>query len=781
MSQLERYHSSPVAVHPGTNAAGNPPSAGSSPVSPHVARFSTVPQHMRTELYKSATAPNSPVHYTPLAKSMSSAYPPSAAQSSPVQHADIPLRSAMLPSDILSLTENNAHTSPFVDHRPVHPPAPIHYLPGEPAGLGIQPPRPLESGGADYSTPLGSPVHASAPMYNPESSLRVLGMSRLVGRAGVEISVALGFKPSHPILLDGLPINTFRILVGDIPVMTRLSSSLGEQPGEEHITLLALAPQQASELHQIVPVIAQGLDKQGNIRDGAQIGYFTYIPEHPPLAPLSLLSDNLSQNKRPRKRTASALETSQSQPGEPVASTSRSTRMIASASTPGMHVRKARPGIPPSLPGATQSGQTLRHPPFPIQDGSQPLIIRTTQITLTMANAARATGQHVTADRVPTNKAELVIHGDLNSMASGWDQEEWAAKRRLVLFERDQQGNTINLSFRPITMAEYASDKIILSCIFREDDDQCYVTSVDSIYLLEALVGIRFTVEEKNRIRRNLEGFKPITVSKNKPDSEDFFKLIMGFPNPKPRNIEKDVKVFYWKTLQQAASKILAKYSAAYTGVLGQRAINASNAAEDGQSPEPVFELSANPIPYTSAPEPPQDTMGPSTAPSTSGGVSKQSSHSSEPSVRGGSNRPVAGSSEPVSASEDQHFDFVHMLHDDFHNSEHRQRPPAPPSWQPTHARSVSEATGSMQPSTDSGKESYKSRQRLATAIPTFHQPQISQSVPGSPFHTYAVEPMLASAPPTSVAFFPGPQAHFEQAEQAPPEGEYGPFHSDEL
>jgi hypothetical protein len=30
------------------------------------------------------------------------------------------------------------------------------------------------------------------------------------------------------------------------------------------------------------------------------------------------------------------------------------------------------------------------------------------------------------------------------------------------------------------------------------------VTSVDTIYLLESLVAVRFTVEEKNRIRRNL-------------------------------------------------------------------------------------------------------------------------------------------------------------------------------------------------------------------------------------------------------------------------------------
>lgn len=100
----------------------------------------------------------------------------------------------------------------------------------------------------------------------------------------------------------------------------------------------------------------------------------------------------------------------------------------------------------------------------------------------------------------------------------------------------------------------------MVSCIYRADKNECFVTSVDAIYLLEALVGLRFSVEEKNRIRRNLEGFRPITVSKNKSGAEDFFKLVMSFPNPKPRNIEKDVKVFPWSIFGTALKKIIGKY-----------------------------------------------------------------------------------------------------------------------------------------------------------------------------------------------------------------------------
>jgi len=114
------------------------------------------------------------------------------------------------------------------------------------------------------------------------------------------------------------------------------------------------------------------------------------------------------------------------------------------------------------------------------------------------------------------------------------------------------------------------SDRQIASAsvVWWEEKKECFVTSVDTIYLLESLVAVRFTVEEKNRIRRNLEGFRPLTVSKAKSDSEDFFKIIMGFPNPKPRNIEKDVKVFPWKILAHALKKIIGKYVGSLSSTL---------------------------------------------------------------------------------------------------------------------------------------------------------------------------------------------------------------------
>lgn len=195
---------------------------------------------------------------------------------------------------------------------------------------------------------------------------------------------------------------------------------------------------------------------------------------------------------------------------------------------------------------------------------ANPLLIRTSTLQQSPSPGATPAGTSAPASFNPyamyPHKAILKINGDLDNMAEDWTEDEYDAKRRLVQFWRTQNGSTINTTFKPVAPEERQPNSICISCIWWESKKECYVTSVDTIYLLESLVTVRFTTEEKNRIRRNLEGFRPMTVSKGKSDSEDFFKLIMGFPNPKPRNIEKDVKVFPWKILAHALKKIIGKY-----------------------------------------------------------------------------------------------------------------------------------------------------------------------------------------------------------------------------
>jgi hypothetical protein len=187
-----------------------------------------------------------------------------------------------------------------------------------------------------------------------------------------------------------------------------------------------------------------------------------------------------------------------------------------------------------------------------------PQLVRTS--TLSSGTSSVPPASAYSSYAVYPSKAQLKINGDLDSMANNWTEEEWENRRRIVLFKKNQHGSQLTTTFRPVSVNDRPPNSICISCIWWEEKQECFVTSVDTIQLLEALVGARFTVEEKNRIRRNLEGFHPLTVSKVKADSEEFFKLIMRFPPPKPRNIEKDVKVFPWKILEQALKKIINKY-----------------------------------------------------------------------------------------------------------------------------------------------------------------------------------------------------------------------------
>lgn len=138
--------------------------------------------------------------------------------------------------------------------------------------------------------------------------------------------------------------------------------------------------------------------------------------------------------------------------------------------------------------------------------------------------------------------------------------QEIEAGRRLIRFTRGRSGNKLLVSCEVIPQESYDDDDIVISCVYRQEQGTCWFTSVDIIYLLERLAGTPFSVEEKNRIRRNLEGLKPTTVSKNRRGYEHFFQRIMDFPPPKPRNIEKDVKVFPWSALTEALKKIISKY-----------------------------------------------------------------------------------------------------------------------------------------------------------------------------------------------------------------------------
>ncbi|KAK7583131.1 hypothetical protein V3481_012425 [Fusarium oxysporum f. sp. vasinfectum] len=161
-----------------------------------------------------------------------------------------------------------------------------------------------------------------------------------------------------------------------------------------------------------------------------------------------------------------------------------------------------------------------------------------------------------------SSKAFLKINGELASMAENWTPEEKANSRRVVLFHKTQKESTVNATCHPVSVNERPTNSICISCIWWAEKGKCYITSTDIIDLLDYLVAKtnRFTVEEKNRVRSNLDMFGPSTVSEKEPESQDFFKIIMGFSDPKPYKRKNSVRVYPWKKLESALETIVSKY-----------------------------------------------------------------------------------------------------------------------------------------------------------------------------------------------------------------------------
>jgi hypothetical protein len=151
---------------------------------------------------------------------------------------------------------------------------------------------------------------------------------------------------------------------------------------------------------------------------------------------------------------------------------------------------------------------------------------------------------------------KLELSEDINSMQDrgSWTAEEILNERRLVEFDRSQTGTTITASFRA-TSPDHLS-KFCMSCIYWEEEDKCVFTSTDLINLLEVLIGQKISAKEKDRVRRNMESSKPKNVSKK----SRLFSVIMDFPDPKPRMIKKDIKVFDWEDLSSSLHRVVGKY-----------------------------------------------------------------------------------------------------------------------------------------------------------------------------------------------------------------------------
>jgi hypothetical protein len=191
---------------------------------------------------------------------------------------------------------------------------------------------------------------------------------------------------------------------------------------------------------------------------------------------------------------------------------------------------------------------------------SKPTLMPTTSICLLAPDALHPHGEVPVFEPYSNSnvKATFTIIGNLGTMCENWNQHEAKESRRLVEFERLQTGSAITATFRAIPQGGHSPNNACISCIYWARRGEYYVTSIDIITLLEDLLVVFFTAEAKDRILRNLKGFKAYAVSKNKGKCNDILQLIMGLPRPHGTN--EDINIFPWVSLGQVLRKIIDKY-----------------------------------------------------------------------------------------------------------------------------------------------------------------------------------------------------------------------------
>ncbi|KAJ3039800.1 hypothetical protein HK097_002732 [Rhizophlyctis rosea] len=152
------------------------------------------------------------------------------------------------------------------------------------------------------------------------------------------------------------------------------------------------------------------------------------------------------------------------------------------------------------------------------------------------ASSSSSAAAAATQDFTPSM---IIFDDSLEDMAdtSTWTPMERTNKRRLVKLDRSPDSNEpqkIRFTFTPFSQTAQINKEVVVSCIMWDHGHRqgCYITSVDVLYLLESIM--LKSIEEKNRIRRNIENLGPTTISKNKQDTATFFAQIMvTSPHPK--------------------------------------------------------------------------------------------------------------------------------------------------------------------------------------------------------------------------------------------------------
>lgn len=503
--------------------------------------------------------------------------------------------------------------------------------------------------GPELSHPMSSSISSqpAAPFASyrrsPSGMFLVLDVNPSEGEANTQVTVTVEL---HPSAAFNMPLNTLqlRLVFGRSAVKTtlkRLKPNTTSNSEEDEILLLKLiadAPP-LSEIrsggHSGVSLTIQAMNSEKNIVESYTFGTFNYWAH---VKSSQTSTQGLSQNPediafsvRQRSRRGQDGRRSSScvgLEGETPPITKRTNSKTyggiggeSHLSTENLGIRSSRKRTRP----ADGFDENRQEDYFKSGKRRKSIYMRRTQI------ARSPYAKYLNDGRIPEiSFAPCSGFQSPADLTRNWNEYEITQGRRLVLLHINREAHRITFSAETTTAEEYKKnpDLTIISLLFRPLTGTYVFTSVDIIFLLERTFLEHkistFGTEEKNRIRRNLQGLHPVTIRKGQTQSDEsdksssptgqktngrpkkksprnpnqkpgrksrqrssqgpskrvvakrvrepdigatmvdfdegFYTRLMTYEPPRPYNISKSIKVFDWDYLLKSINLIAAKY-----------------------------------------------------------------------------------------------------------------------------------------------------------------------------------------------------------------------------
>ncbi|KAJ3219175.1 hypothetical protein HK099_004806 [Clydaea vesicula] len=181
---------------------------------------------------------------------------------------------------------------------------------------------------------------------------------------------------------------------------------------------------------------------------------------------------------------------------------------------------------------------------------------------------------------------------DLKSMLQNWTTQECLERRRIVKIQAFKPNEKV-VNFKVFTsnlsnsLPKIEGTRVsILKIPNSPETANYFLSSYDILKLCVNLVKINLYENEKNKLKRIMDGFANVTLKKN----TKLFEVVMRMTDPSPRYVRTELKLFLWMEIPKIMLAILEWYKEKNLVLVNKYHRKQKNAACDNETPSMIFD-----------------------------------------------------------------------------------------------------------------------------------------------------------------------------------------------